>query len=291
MTIRTKSFLTWLAVIPVLSALCVIGLNLLPLWFVYLLPYAIGVALLMILVAIVATGGATKTLGASFGGLAAGIVLVFVAYDIVKTADRADWNASYDEFRQFSQVVARGDRKATALALDDLRRFTPAEALCILGSESGTGGSGYLMPEGPDTQRTRQGNRYFISTPRLFEVAEILVSTQPDQRETQVALYDMLRDLHRRGDPATFSRWEQLWLRTKAATGGTAGWHFDGARLRRPSEQCGGDDDTHLADLVKEINKPPETPEDARAQESSSSQARQAADNALRDSQNSAVAR
>lgn len=291
MTVRTKSFLIWLSVVPVLSALCVVGLNLLSLWFVYLLPYAIGVALLMILVAIVAAGGATKSLGASFGGLAAGVVLVFVAYDIVKTADRADWNASYNEFRQFSQVVARGDRKATAAALDDLRRFTPAEALCILGSESGTGGSGYLMPKGPDTQRTRQGNRYFISTPRLFEVAEILVSTQPAQRETQVALYDMLRDLHRRDDPAAFPRWEQLWLRTKAATGGTAGWHFDGARLRWPPEQCGGDDDTHLADLVKEINKSPETPAESRAYESSSSQARQAADNALRDAQNTAVAR
>ncbi|QOF76781.1 hypothetical protein [Variovorax sp. 38R] len=291
MTIRIKSFLVWLAVVPVLSALCVIGVNLLPLWFVYLLPYAIGVALLAILVAIVAAGGATKTLGASFGGLAAGVVLVFVAYDIVKTADRADWNASYDEFRQFSQVVARGDRKATALALDDLRRFTPAEALCILGTDSGTGGSGYLMPDGPDTQRTRQGNHYFISPPRLFEVAEILVSTQPAKRETQVALYKMLQDLHWRDDPAAFPRWEQLWLRTKAATGGTAGWHFDGARLRRPPEQCGGDDDTHLAWLIDEINKPPETPKKARAHESGSSQARQAADNALRDAQNNAIAR
>ena len=291
MTTRTKSFLIWLAVVPVLTGLCLIGLSLLPLWFAYLLPYAIGAAVLVVLVAVLAAGGATQTLGASVAGLAGGVVLVIAAFSIADAARRADRNASYNEFRQFSQVVARGDRKATAAALDDLRRFTPAEALCILGSESGTGGSGYLMPEGPDTQRTRQGNRYFISTPRLFEVAEILVSTQPAQRETQVALYDMLRDLHRRGDPAAFPRWEQLWLRTKAATGGTAGWHFDGARLRWPSEQCGGDDDTHLADLVKEINKSPETPEEARAHESGSSQARQAADNALRDAQNTAVTR
>jgi hypothetical protein len=291
MTTRTKSFLIWLAVVPVLTGLCLIGLSLLPLWFAYLLPYAIGAAVLVVLVAVLAAGGATQTLGASVAGLAGGVVLVIAAFSIADAARRADRNASYNEFREFSQIVARGDRKATASALDDLRHFTPAEALCVLGADSGSGGSGYLMPEGPDTQRTRMGQRYFVSTPRLFEVAEILVSTQPSQRETQVALSQMLQALYWRDDPAAFPRWEQLWLRTKAATGGTAGWHFDGARLRWPPEQCGGDDDTHLADLVKEINKSPETPEEARAHESGSSQARQAADNALRDAQSNAVAR
>ena len=291
MTIRTKSFLIWLAVVPVLSGLCLIGLSLLPLWFAYLLPYAIGAAVLVILVTVLSAGGATRTLGASIAGLAGGVVLVIVAFSIVDAARRADWNASYKEFREFSQIVARGDRKATASALGDLRHFSPAEALCILGSGSGSGGSGYLMPEGPDTQRTRMGQRYFISTPRLFEVAEIIVSKQPAERETQVALYKMLQDLHWRDHPAAFQRWEQLWLRTKAATGGTAGWHFDGARLRRPPKQCGGDDDTHLAWLVNEINKPPETPEEARAHESSASEARRAADNALRNAQSDAVPR
>lgn len=291
MTNRTKSFLLWLAVIPVLAGLCVIGLSVLPLWFAYLLPYGIGLALLIILVGVVAAGGATQTLKASIAGLAGGVVLVITAFSLVDAARRADWNASYEEFRKFSQLVARGDQKATASALGDLRHFTQAEALCVLGSDSGSGGWGYLMPEGPDAQRTRMGQRYFISTPRLFEVAEIIVSTQPAQRETQVALHRMLQDLSWRGDPAAFPHWEQLWLRTKAATGGTAGWHFDGTRLKRPPERCGGDDDTHLADLVKEINKPPDTPEEALAHESRSSEARQAADNALRDARANAVAR
>jgi len=291
MTHRTKSFLIWLAVIPVLAGLCVIGLSVLPLWFAYLLPFGIGLALLVVLAGVVVAGSATHTLKASIAGLTGGVVLVIAAFSIVDAARQADWNASYAEFRKFSQIVARGDRKATASALGDLRHFTQAEALCILGYDSGSGGWGYLMPEGPDAQRTPMGRRYFISTPQLFEVAEIIVSTQPAKRETQVALHRMLQDLSSRGDPAAFPRWEQLWLRTKAATGGPAGWHFDGTRLKRPPEQCGGDDDTDLTDLVKEISKPPGTPEEALAQESPSLQAQQAAENAIRDARANAVAR
>lgn len=287
-SVRTKSFCVWFAAFPLLAGLCAVGVNLLPLWFAYLLPYAVGIASLLILIAAMATGAATKTLGASMAGLFGGLPLLLFIYVVVGAVGQATWKASYEEFQKFSQVVARGDRKATTSALDDLRNFTPAEALCILGSDNGDGGWGYLMPRNPVAQHNDMGRGYFISTQRLFDAAEIVVSIQPAKRETQVALHKMLGDLYSRGDQATFPRWEQLWSRTKTATGGPAGWQFDGTRLRQSLDTCGGDDDAQLAELVTQINKPPAKPEDAPVPHA---ELQQAVDDALRDAQANAAVR
>lgn len=84
---RTKAFLAWLAVIPLLAGLCVVGMMQLPLWFIYLLPYALGLAALVILVAVLAVGGATQTLGASVAGLFGGVGLLFLIYGVFNAAN------------------------------------------------------------------------------------------------------------------------------------------------------------------------------------------------------------
>lgn len=234
----------------------------------YALPYLGIAALLGVPLLALLSGAVTGSLKASLLGTALGLPLALVGAMLIsgfsRNHDNRQWQAEYDEFRAFGEVVLDGDRASIAAAMGRLQYFTPAETLCTLGAGTGSGGLGYLLPDRPVVGRDAVGQGYVIPNDRLLLVADIIVSSHADVPEKQTALYNVLVALAGRDAKPLYPDWLALWMRTKSRASATDPLHFDGHYDRPLKGYCQGGDDAALAALAGTMRPSPATGPDDR---------------------------
>ena len=226
----------------------------------YALPYLGIAALLGVPLLALLSGAVTRSLKASLLGMALGLPLALIGAMLIagfsRNHDNRQWQAEYDEFRAFGDVVLDGDRTSIAPAMAGLQYFTPAETLCTLGASTSSGGLGYLLPDRPVAGHDAVGHGYVIPNSRLLLVADIIVSGKADVPEKQTALYNLLVALAGRDAKQLYPGWLALWMRTKARRSTADPLHFDGRYDRSLKGYCQQGDDAALAALAGTMQQP-----------------------------------
>lgn len=255
------AFWLWLAAFPLTAALLYGAIaSSHSMAIAYALPYLGIAALLGVPLLALFSGAVTRSLKASLLGMTLGLPLALVGAMLVagfsRNHDNRQWQAEYDEFRAFGDVVLDGDRTSIAAAMARLRHSTPAETLCTLGASTSSGGLGYLLPDRPVAGHDAVGQGYVIPNGRLLLVADIIVSGNADVPEKQTALYNLLVALAGRDAKQLYPDWLALWMRTKAKRSADDPLHFDGRYGRSLKSYCQQGDDAALAALAGTMQPP-----------------------------------
>lgn len=249
------AFWIWLAAFPLTAALLYGAIaSSRSVAIAYAPPYLGIAALLGVPLLAFVSGAVTRSLKASLLGMTLGLPLALVGAMLVagfsRNHDNRQWQAEYDEFRAFGDVVLDDDRTSIAAAMARLQYSTPAETLCTLGASTSSGGLGYLLPDRPLAGHDAVGHGYVIPNGRLLLVADIIVSGNTDVSEKQTALYNLLVALAGRDAKQLYPDWLALWMRTKARRSAADPLHFDGRYDRPLKGYCQEGDDAALAALA-----------------------------------------